>query len=104
MRKNKQTNKQTPSPKFCIAFSLKFLLGITVVARKIEDISYAHAILFGAGEVRGQSSSIMKPCENDTKAPCRGALLGAIKDVFTPRVLFESFSFPYVPILVWSRV
>ena len=46
----------------------------------------------------------MKPCENDTKAPCRGALLGVIKDVFTPRVLFERFSFPYVPILVWSRV
>ena len=58
MRK-KKTIKQTRSPKFCIAF-LKFLLGITVVARKIEDIAYAHAILFGGGEGRGQTSSIMK--------------------------------------------
>ena len=74
-------------------------MGITVVARKIEDIAYVYTILFGGGEGRGQTSSI-----NDTKAPCRGALLGTIKDVFTPRVLFERFSFPYVPILVWSRV
>ena len=72
---------------------------ITVVERKIEDIAYASTILFGGGEWRGQTSII-----NDTKAPCRGALLGTIKDVFTPRVLFERFSFPYVPILVWSRV
>ena len=56
----RKKTKQTPSPKFCIAFFFKFLLGITVVARKIEDIAYAHAILFGGGEGRGQTSSIMK--------------------------------------------
>ena len=58
-------------------------MGITVVERKIEDIAYASTILFGGGECRGQTSII-----NDTKAPCRGALLGTIKDAFTPRVLF----------------
>ena len=56
---------------------------ITVVARKIEDIAYAYTILFGGGEWRGQTSII-----NDTKAPRGGALLGTIKDAFTPRVLF----------------
>ena len=53
---------------------------ITVVARKIEDIVYAYTILFGGGEWRGQTSII-----NDIKAPCGGALLGTIKDAFTPR-------------------
>ena len=56
---------------------------ITVVARKIEDIAYASTILFGGGEWRGQTSII-----NDTKASCGGALVGTIKDAFTPRVLF----------------
>ena len=56
---------------------------ITVVERKIEDIAYAYTILFGGGEWRGQTSII-----NDTKAPCGGALVGTIKDAFTPRVLF----------------
>ena len=32
-------------------------MGITVVERKIEDIAYAYAILFGRGEGRGQTSS-----------------------------------------------
>ena len=69
---------------------------ITVVAGKIEDIAYAYTILFGGGEWRGQTSII-----NDTKAPCRGALLGTIKDAFTPRVLFNAFLFLVCPF--WSE-
>ena len=56
-KKKKQTNTLA---QILHSLFLKFLLGITVVARKIEDIAYAHAILFGGGEGRGKTSSIMK--------------------------------------------
>ena len=101
MRKNKQTNKQTPSPKFCIAF-LKFLLGITVVARKIEDIAYAHAILFGGGEGRGQTSSIMKHVKM-IQSRLAGVRFSVLLETFSLLVFFLNiFLFFMCPF--WSGV
>ena len=79
--KKKQTNKQTPSPKFCIAF-FQFLLGITIVARKIEDIAYAYTILFGGGKRYGDKQVVL----------------------WNMWKLYKGCAFPRVSILVWGRV
>ena len=101
MRK-KQTNKQTPSPKFCIVFFFKFLLGITVVARKIEDIAYAHAILFGGGEGRGPTSSIMKHVKMIQKR-LAGERFSVLLKTFSLHVFFlDVFLFVVCPF--WSGV